>query len=33
MNSEDSKISEPHTLLLNLADKMNWKRSEKVVAL
>ena len=33
MNSEDSKISEPHPLLLNLADKMNLKRSEKVVAL
>ena len=33
MNSEDSKISEPNTLLLNLADKMNLKRSEKLVTL
>ena len=33
INSEDSKTSEPHRLLLNLADKINLKRSEKCVAL
>ena len=32
MNSENSKISEPHRLLLNLADKMNLKTSDKYVA-
>ena len=33
MNSENSKTSEPHRLLLNLADKINLKGSEKCVAL
>ena len=33
MNSENSKTSEPHRLLLNLSDKINLKRSEKYVAL
>ena len=29
MNSENSKTSEPHRLLLNLTDKINLKRSDK----
>ena len=33
MNFENSKTSEPHRLLLNLADKINVKRSDKYVAL
>ena len=33
MNSENSKISDPHRLLLNLSDKINLKRSDKCVAL
>ena len=33
MNSGNSKTSEPHILLLNLADKINLKRSDKYVAL
>ena len=33
MNSENSKTSDPHRLLLNLADKINLKRSDKYVAL
>ena len=33
MNSENSKRSDPHTLLLNLTDKINLKRSDKYVAL
>ena len=33
MNSENSKISEPHRLLLNLADKIALKRSDTYVAL
>ena len=32
-NSENSKTSEPHKLLLNLADKINLKRNNKYVAL
>ena len=32
MNSRNSKTSDPHTLLLNLADKVNLKRSDKYVA-
>ena len=32
-NSEDSKTSELYWLLLNLADKVNLKRSDKYVAL
>ena len=33
MNSENSKRSNPHRLLLNLLDKINLKRSDKYVAL
>ena len=33
MNSENSKASDPHRLLLNLSDKVNLKRSDKNVAL
>ena len=33
MNSENSKISDPHRLLLNLTDKRSLKRSDKNVAL
>ena len=33
MNSENSKTSEPHRLLINLADKINLKRSYKHLAL
>ena len=33
MNSENSKISDPHRILLNLKDKINLKRSDKYVAL
>ena len=33
MNYETSKASEPHWLLLNLADKIKLKRSNKYVAL
>ena len=33
MNSENSKTSNSHRLLLNLSDKINLKRSEKYVAL
>ena len=32
MNSENSKTSGPHRLLLNLADKINLQRSDKYVA-
>ena len=31
MNSEDSKVYNPHILLLNLSDKMNLKKSDKYV--
>ena len=33
MNSEYNKTSDPHRLLLNLADKKNLNRSDKYVAL
>ena len=33
MNSENSKASDPHRLLLNLTDTINLKRSDKCVAL
>ena len=33
MNSENSKPSDPHRLLLNLTDKIDLKRSDKYVAL
>ena len=33
MNSENSKPSDPHRLLINLSDKMNLKTKDKYVAL
>ena len=33
INSENSKITDPHRVLLNLTDKINVKRSDKYVAL
>ena len=33
MNSENSKTSDPHRLLLNLSNKINLKRSDKYVPL
>ena len=33
MNSKNSGTSDPHRLLLSLADKRNLKRSDKYVAL
>ena len=33
MNSEISETSDPHRLLLSLTDKINFKRSDKYVAL
>ena len=33
MNSKNSKMSDPHRLLLNFTDKINLKRSDKYVAL
>ena len=33
MNSENSKTSDPHRLLLIISDKINLKRSDKYVAL
>ena len=33
MNSENSKTSNPHRLLLNLSDKVNLKGNDKYVAL
>ena len=33
MNSKNSKTHDPYKLLINLADKMNIKRSDKYVAL
>ena len=33
MNSENSKTSHPHRLLLSLTDKINLKRSDKYGAL
>ena len=32
INSENSKISDPHRLLLNLSDEINFKKSDKYVA-
>ena len=29
MNSENSEISDPHTVFLNFSDKMNLKKIEK----
>ena len=33
MNSENSKTTDPHSLLLNLSDKINLKRSDKYVVI
>ena len=33
MNSESSKISDPHRLLLNLSNKINLKSKDKYVVL
>ena len=33
MDSENSKTSDPHRLLVNFSDKINLKRSDKYVAL
>ena len=33
MNSKNSKTSDSHRQLLNLSDKLNFKRSDKYVAL
>ena len=33
MDSENSKTSNPHRLLLNISDKLNLKRNDKRVAL
>ena len=33
MNSENSKTSDPHRLLLSLSDKINLKRCDKYVTL
>ena len=33
MNSENSKTTDPHRLLLNLTDKINFQISDKYVAL
>ena len=31
MNSENSKTSEPHILILKLTDKLDWRRGEKML--
>ena len=33
MNSENSKTSEPHVLILKLTDKLDLRRGEKIIAL
>ena len=33
MNSENSKISKPHVLILKLTDKLDLRRGEKIIAL
>ena len=33
MNSENSKISDPHGLVFNLSDKIDLKMSDKYIAL
>ena len=33
MNSENSKTSDPHRLLLNLTDKIDLRRKDKYIAL
>ena len=32
-NSENSKTSDPHRLLINLTDKIDWRRKDKFIAL
>ena len=32
MNSENSKTSEPHVLILKLTDKLDLRRGEKIIA-
>ena len=33
MNSENSRTSEPHILILKLTDKLDLRRGEKIIAL
>ena len=33
MNSENTRTSDPHRLLLNLKDKINLRRKDKCIAL
>ena len=33
INSENSETSDPHRLLLNLTDKIDWRRKDKYIAL
>ena len=33
INSESSKTSEPHVLILKLTDKLDLRRGEKIIAL
>ena len=33
MNSENSKASEPHILILKLTDKLDLRRAKKIIAL
>ena len=33
MNSENSKTSKPHVLILNLTDKIDLRKGEKIIAL
>ena len=33
MNSENSETSEPHVLILELTDKLDLRRGEKIIAL
>ena len=33
INCENSKTSDPHRLLLNLTDKIDWRRKDKYIAL
>ena len=33
MNSENSKTSDPHVLILKLTDKLDLRRGEKIIAL
>ena len=33
MNSENSKTSEPHVLILKLTDKLDLRRGKKIIAL